>query len=202
MNPASPPTTPKTLVWFRENRRYLRKVMAACQIAFVKKTGGGEHGCDAADEDGRFWHFVHHDPLLMFMWLHWGRGKDVPSHCSALLDADASFDTGVIKTPLKATGSSPSKSKKASPSVPDDLLSQATRTAISVQESLLSLMSPPACRENSGVVEAESNMKVSAALASRIRDLQSVVSMESTTEAQATSLKQKIQALHQQLLDM
>jgi hypothetical protein len=172
--------------------------MAACQIQFVKKTGGGEHGVDAADEDNRFWHYVHHDMLLMFMWLHWGRGKDVPSHCSALLEGDHSFDTG-LKSLLPPVSSPSRTNRKSGAIVQDELLSQATRTVQSVHESILSLMSPPSPCVNAAVAEAENKAKITAAITARIRDVQVVLGI-ATAGTSKQQLNAKIDALVLQLL--
>ncbi len=194
MNASVPPLQPKNLVWFRDNRRYLRKVMGACQVQFVKKTGGGDHGADGADEDNRFWHYVHHDVLLMFMWLHWGRGKNVPSHCSALLAEGTSFDTGLKTSPPV---SSPSKTnRKSGALVQEDLLSQAMSTVHSVQESIISLMSPRS-NADKDVVVAENKARITGAITARIRDLQGVVTSNHVTKKQ---LSDKVDELVLQLL--
>ncbi len=186
-------------MWFRDQRRYLRKVMGACQVQFVKKTGGGDCGADAADEDNRFWHYVHHDVLLMFMWLHWGRGNNVPSHCSSLLDADVSFDTGIrLSNPQPLPLSSPSRTKRHS-GASDDLLTEATRTVKSVHESMLTIMSPLSSRGSADpeVVAAEMKAKLTAAFTSRIRDLQAVADMKPD---QADVINTKIDVIVSQLL--
>jgi hypothetical protein len=108
IDPSKPPRPAKNLVWFREQRRYLRVIMAACTMQFVKKTGEGERGADNSDIDTRFYKFCHGDLLLMFMWLHWGRGEQVPAHCSALLDEDMGFDTGNSK--VNASPNTPPRS--------------------------------------------------------------------------------------------
>jgi hypothetical protein len=94
LDPSHPPTVPKSLVWFREQRRYLKVVMAGIQTAVVKKTGEGEFGVGGADADSKFWKYCRGDLVVMFMWLHWGRGHNVPAHCSALLPEDCVLDVG------------------------------------------------------------------------------------------------------------
>ena len=97
VDPTAPPSPPKSLLWFRDTRRYLRKLMAWCQVHFVTKTGGGTHEADGSGSDSRFWRFCHNDLAVMFMWLHWKRGLDVPSHCSARLEDGLDIGVGVVE---------------------------------------------------------------------------------------------------------
>jgi hypothetical protein len=176
--------------------------MAACQVKFVKKTGGGEHGFDASDEDNRFWYYVHRDVLLMFMWLHWGRGKNVPSHCSALLDAETSFDTGNSPKPLLV--SSPARrnrSGQSGASDHDELLTQATRTVQSVHDSIITFMSPrpQVGTVDAEVVAAENKAKLTAAFTDRIQNLERVAGI---AKDKAGFIKDKIDILVSELLSI
>jgi hypothetical protein len=111
LDPSQPPSTPKSLPWFREQRRFFKVCMAAVQTAVVKKTGEGEQGPDGQDADNRFWRYCRGDLVLMFMWLHWGRGHNVPSHCSALLSQDCIMDVGAgASSRSTVTVTSPSRS--------------------------------------------------------------------------------------------
>lgn len=154
IDPSKPPRPPKTLVWFREQRRYLRVVMAACTLQFVKKTGEGERGADNADIDTRFHKFRHGDLLLMFMWLHWGRGEHVPSHCSALLDDDMSFDTAhsqvnaCPKTPPRSAG------KKNGDVGGEMFLSSALKSISSFQEQVLGKLGPPSTASSTSITNS------------------------------------------------
>jgi hypothetical protein len=94
IDPSKPPEVPKSLPWFRENRRFLKVAMAGIKTAFVGKTGEGEQGTSGADVDTRFWKYCRGDIIIMFMWFHWGRGYNVPAHCSALLPSDCIMDVG------------------------------------------------------------------------------------------------------------
>lgn len=119
VDPSKAPTTPKAIVWLREKRAFLKRVMGAVTARFANKTGNG-YGCfvtfysfifthsfvDALvsggvageDEDTKFFYFCHGDPLVLFMWHHWDRGRAVPAHCTTLLDDEASFDIGASGT--------------------------------------------------------------------------------------------------------
>lgn len=68
--------------------------MGCIQTRFVKKTGRGEMGHDGADADTVFFTYCRGDLLVMFMWLHWGRGNNVPAHCTAVLDEELRVDIG------------------------------------------------------------------------------------------------------------
>jgi hypothetical protein len=142
IDPSKPPRPPKNLVWFREQRRYLRVVMAACMVQFAKKTGEGERGSDNSDIDTRFYKFCHGDMLLMFMWLHWGRGEQVPSHCSALLDEDMSFDTGQHKVNASPCTPPRSSGKKNGDVGGDMFLSSALKSISSFQDQILGKLGP------------------------------------------------------------
>lgn len=96
LDPSKPPADAKTLPWFREQRRFWKVCMAAVQTAVVKKTGEGEQGADGQDADTSFWKYCRGDLVVMFMWLHWGRGHNVPAHCSALLQDDCIMDVGAL----------------------------------------------------------------------------------------------------------
>jgi hypothetical protein len=109
VDPSKPPAEPKTLVWFREQRRYIRVLTACILTGFVHKTGNGEMGADGADADGRFFKYCRGDMLIMFMWLHWQRGERIPAHCNALLDSDNVVDIGAGAT-VSARGSAPAPS--------------------------------------------------------------------------------------------
>jgi hypothetical protein len=98
VDPTLPPRPPKTLLWFREQRRWVKVVMASIQSRFTRKTGGGEQGCDGADADTQFYKYCRGDLLIMFMWLHWERGTAVPQHCTSLLNANESLDIGGSKS--------------------------------------------------------------------------------------------------------
>lgn len=106
IDPSLPPASLKSLVWFREQRRFLKVVMAGIQTAVVKKTGEGELGVGGADADTKFWKYCRGDLVVMFMWLHWGRGHNVPAHCSALLDDDCILDVGAGGTTTTTTTTS------------------------------------------------------------------------------------------------
>jgi hypothetical protein len=80
--------------------------MAGIQTAVVKKTGEGELGVGGTDADTKFWKYCRGDLLVMFMWLHWGRGHNVPAHCSALLDDGCRLDVGAGGTTTTTTTTS------------------------------------------------------------------------------------------------
>jgi hypothetical protein len=67
----------------------------ACQTGFVNKTGGHEGGAAGEDADTKFAKWCHRDPVVLFMWLHWGRGQNVPAHCTAMLAPGSGMDIGV-----------------------------------------------------------------------------------------------------------
>ena len=58
IDPSKPPKSPKTLAWFREQKRYLKNAMGHVLVHCVKKTGDGESGADA---DTRFWKYCQYD---------------------------------------------------------------------------------------------------------------------------------------------
>ena len=98
LDPSTAPNPPKTLHWFREQRRWAKVVMGCVQTRFARKTGGGEMGVDGADADTAFFVYCRGDILVMFLWLHWGRGCNVPAHCTTLLEDQSSLDIGASKS--------------------------------------------------------------------------------------------------------
>ena len=117
VDPSIVPDPPKSLVWLRASRQMIKRIAAACSSGFVKKTGNGHGGADGADQDTQFWNFCHRDTLVMFMWLHWDRGSNVPAHCTALLADDCSFDIGARHSaPLPAAPSTPRSGGKGNAS--------------------------------------------------------------------------------------
>jgi hypothetical protein len=110
VDPSVPPKERKSLVWFRDTKQELRRLMggksvfnlftilhvccAACMTGFVKKTGNGHGGPAGEDADTQFYNYCHKDPLVMFMWIHWERGTNVPAHCSATLEEGHRMDIG------------------------------------------------------------------------------------------------------------
>jgi hypothetical protein len=108
LDPTAAPTPPKSLHWFREQRRWAKVVMGCIQTRFVRKTGRGEMGHDGADADTVFFTYCRGDLLVMFLWLHWGRGNNVPAHCTAVLDEESRVDIGSGKGGSNHITTSPS----------------------------------------------------------------------------------------------
>jgi hypothetical protein len=201
IDPSKPPRPPKSLVWFREQRRYLRVVMAACQVQFVKKTGDGERGADNADIDTRFYKFCHGDLLLMFMWLHWGRGQDVPSHCSALLGDDHSFDTALSqvnaspKTPPRSAG------KKNGDVGGEMFLSSALKSISSFQDQVLGKLGPSTPSSTSltnSLLPEEVKARTLEALERTTVVLRRV--RENAADSEKKEFDEKIAAIHREML--
>jgi len=96
IDPTKPPKEAKTLVWMRDARATLRRLIGACKKGF-NKSGKGEQGMAAADADTLFWTFCHRDCLVMFMWIAWERGQRLPAHCSTILPEEQAVDVGVVK---------------------------------------------------------------------------------------------------------
>lgn len=94
LDPTAAPTPAKSLQWFREQRRWAKVVMGCIQTRFARKTGGGEMGADGADADTVFFNYCRGDLLVMFLWLHWERGTNVPAHCTAVLEEESRVDIG------------------------------------------------------------------------------------------------------------
>jgi hypothetical protein len=91
---SKPPKLPKSVVWMRESRQKLRRLMTVCSKNF-NKSGSGQQGIAAVDADTLFWVFCHRDILVMFMWLAWQRGHNLPAHCTIILPEDEMIDIGV-----------------------------------------------------------------------------------------------------------
>jgi len=198
VDPSHPPSPGKTLAWLREQRRYLRVVMGACQTNFAKKTGGGERGVDGCDVDLQFWRFCRGDPILMFMWLHWGRGHNVPAHCTALLDDDCRLDIGVgsstCVTPPRTT-----KNRK-NDAVTDTEFGSALKLLGNFQEQLLSRVPSSVSSSDSSVVAAEAKARITTALTTRIQALEAAKKLVNENGGIATAFSAKIDALVMELL--
>jgi hypothetical protein len=180
VDPTLPPRPPKSLQWFREQRRWVKLVMASIQTRFAKKTGGGEMGTDGADADTVFYTYCRGDLLIMFMWLHFERGTAVQAHCTALLESDARMDIGGLNkaclthylpdTTVAGT-SSPRKSSSSSGSRTqhrDQQLDAAFSTLSAIAEYL-----SPAKTQRAGAGDTEDlKAKRVAALASRVQSLE------------------------------
>jgi hypothetical protein len=195
VDPTFPPNPPKSLAWLREQRRYLRVVMGACQSQFAKKTGGGERGADGADADTQFWKFCRGDAIVMFMWLHWGRGQNVPAHCSALLDESLRMDVGVAS----AACATPPRSTKVrkSDAVAESDFGSAMKMIGSFHDQLLSRVpSSVSSSPDATVVAAEAKARITTALSTRIQALEEAKKFVSNTAA----FDKKIEALIEELL--
>jgi hypothetical protein len=100
-------------------------------------------GVGGEDEDTKFFTFCHGDPLVLFMWHHWDRGRAVPAHCTTLLDEDASLDIGASGAAHNA-GKSPKRDKlpaSPKPSALEKILMDNGQTMKSIRDHLCS---PPA----------------------------------------------------------
>jgi hypothetical protein len=196
IDPSKPPKQPKTLAWFREQKRYLKVLMGHVIVHCVKKTGEGESGGDA---DTRFWKYCHGDALVMFVWLLWGRGHNVPSHCRATLNADEMLDIGVI-TPDLAKQQSPGSSSKTSASTSStSSLQGAIEKFEQVQQSLLAQMSAP--KNDANVFsQKETRAKDAAALAQTIEALASAKKHCPESDHRVALLLQKQQPLIDEML--
>ena len=206
LDPSKPPEQPKSLVWFREQRRFLRVCMAGIQTRVVKHTGDGEQGADGSDSDTKFWKYCRGDVLVMFMWLHWGRGFNVPSHCSAMLDEDCTLDIGLAEHPRSA-GSSSRSTTVTSPSLSSSNLDRVLQKIDDLITSPLlhNLMNPQVAAQASDVCEAQkvaaladAKSKVVAALAARIQAFNSVLSMADETKVEM--MREKMGALVAEML--
>jgi hypothetical protein len=160
IDPSKPPESPKTLAWFREQKRYLKNVMGHVLVHCVKKTGEGESGADA---DTRFWKYCHGDALLMFVWLLWGRGHNVPTHCSATLQSDSILDVGA-RSPDCTKAQSPRSASKTSASTAS--LLGAIGKFEQVQQSILAQIASKT--DGNAMSEKEKRAKEAAALAQTI----------------------------------
>lgn len=195
IDPSKPPEQPKTLAWFREQKRYLKVLMGHVIVHCVKKTGEGESGGDA---DTRFWKYCYGDALVMFVWLLWDRGHNVPSHCSATLNADDILDVGV--TPELAKQQSPGSSSKTSASTSStSSLHGAIEKFEQVQQSLLAQMS--AAKNDANVLsQKETRAKDAAALAQTIEALASAKKHCPESDHRVALLLQKQQVLIDEML--
>jgi hypothetical protein len=97
IDPSKPPQQPKSVVWMRDTRQKLRRLMSACTKGF-NVSGSNLQGVANADGDTSFWIFCHCDTLVMFMWLAWSRGHGLPAHCSAALPPSESLDIGIARS--------------------------------------------------------------------------------------------------------
>lgn len=170
--------------------------MGHCQTKFAKKTGGGEQGADGADADTQFWRFCRGDAIVMFMWLHWGRGHNVPAHCSALLGEDLRFDVGVGNPSACVT---PPRSTKAKKGDGDSEFGSALKMIHSFHDNLMSRLpssvssgSPP----DATVVAAEAKARITSALSSRIQALEAAKKLV----VDASGFEEKIKELAKELL--
>ena len=190
VDPSQPPAVPKSLAWFRDQRRFLKVVMGGIKSAVVHKTGDGEYGVGGTDADTRFWKYCRGDLVVMFMWLHWGRGQNVPAHCSALLAEDCILDVGV-----GACGAS-SRSTVTSPSTDINI-----ERALNQTEKLTQLLlSQATATVNVEAAESEHKMRLVTNLAARI---QAYISVQKTAEGEnIDKIRQKIADLTSQLLQV
>jgi hypothetical protein len=198
IDPSKPPEQPKTLAWFRDQKRYLKVLMGHVIVHCVKKTGEGESGGDA---DIRFWKYCHGDALVMFVWLLWGRGHNVPSHCSSTLDGEDMLDIGVItqeQSPKQSPGSS---SKTSATTSSTSSLQGAIEKFEQVQQSLLAQMSAP---KNDGNVlsQKETRAKDAAALAQTMEALVSMKKHCPESDLRVALLFQKQQSLIDEMLSL
>ena len=180
VDPTQPPFPPKTLLWFRDQRRWVKVVMASIQSRFTRKTGSGEMGCDGADADTQFHKYCRGDLLIMFMWLHWQRGTAVPAHCTSLLDADQRLDLGGSKgctyiphphklcdSTLAGTSSPPKVSSSGGARLREQ---QQLDAAFSTLHNIAAIFSPAKTQsQGSTVSTADSKAKVMGTLAARIQ---------------------------------
>ncbi len=140
VDPSKPPAAPKTLVWFREQRRWIKVLTGCILTGFVNKTGNGEMGADGSDCDARFFKYCRGDMFIMFMWLHWQRGQRIPAHCNALLDTENIMDVGAGPN-LSARGSAPPPSHVNSRTVNSEV-HETLQTLKQVTGPLLQFLSP------------------------------------------------------------
>jgi len=144
VNPARAPDPPKSLIWFRSARSLIKRCMGACSTGFVKKTGNGAGGPDNADQDLRFWNYCHGDVFVMFMWLHWDRGNNVPAHCTTLLNPAHSFDLGAGQTSdVQSSVVAAPVSSRAPQAQHNQLMEMMTRT-VTLADKMFSAISPQA----------------------------------------------------------
>lgn len=114
IDPTKPPAVPKTVVWMRDQRNKMKRIMAACSTKY-NASGNGAGGLGATDADTKFWYFCHQDLLVMFMWLCWQRGYNIPAHCTSALDACDQIDVGGLPlTPSVPAQKSPGKTGRGS----------------------------------------------------------------------------------------
>ena len=198
IDPSKPPEQPKTLAWFREQKRYLKVLMGHVIVHCVKKTGEGESGSDA---DTRFWKYCYGDALVMFVWLLWGRGHNVPSHCSATLNADDMLDVGVTTPELAKQQSPGSSSKTSAITSSTSSLQGAIEKFEQVQQSLLARMS--AAKNDANVFsQKETRAKDAAALAQTIESLASAKKHCAESDPRVALLLQKQQVLIDEMLSL
>jgi hypothetical protein len=108
---SKPPAQPKSVVWMRDVRQKLRRLISACTKGF-NVSGSNQQGLANVDADTRFWVFCHGDTLVMFMWLAWCRGQGLPAHCTIALPPQDQMDVGVGGRRLLQSPASPSKSSR------------------------------------------------------------------------------------------
>lgn len=111
IDPTKPPAQPKSVVWMRDTRQKLRRLISACTKGF-NLSGRNMQGLANVDADTTFWVFCHGDTLVMFMWLAWSRGQGLPAHCTAALPSGESLDIGVTRPSQAPT--SPQKAGRIS----------------------------------------------------------------------------------------
>ena len=109
-------TEPRSWVWVGQKMAWIKRNMGQLLKNF-NKSGEGENDVEDCDRDLDFYeNFAHRDPLLLWIYLCWNHGREVPSWATALLPDGEDFDIGGDEQPAASvTGRTPKKPKPDAP---------------------------------------------------------------------------------------